>query len=93
MAYLLYGNSGGIDLVKKSIERKENVYDSLLDALKYAADTPLCSFGINDLSVKYYGYDPRINKEVYVILTNRCGKENYIKKYGTPQFVFFMVEV
>ena len=89
MAYLLYGNSGGICKVQKQIENRENVYTSLLDALKAVADTPLHLFDVEDLSIKHYGYDPRIKKEVFIILTQRIRDE----RYTTPLFVSFMVEV
>ena len=89
MAYLLYGNSGGICKVKKQVENRENVYTSLLDALKAVADTPLHPYDIEDLSIEDYGYDPRIKKEVYIIVTKRCGRETYSR----PQFVSFMVEI
>lgn len=89
MAYLLYGNSGGIARVQKFIEDRQNVYPTLLDALKSVADSQLRLFDVEDLSIKHYGYDPRIKKEVFIILTRRIRDE----MYTTPQFVSFMVEV
>lgn len=89
MAYLLYGNSGGIARVQKFIEDRLNVYPTLLDALKFVAYSQLRSFDVEDLSIKHYGYDPRIKKEVFIILTRRFRDE----MYTTPQFVSFMVEV
>ena len=89
MAYLLYGNSGGICKVQKQIENRENVYTSLLDALKAVADTPLHLFDVEDLSIEDYGYDPRLDKEVYIILAKRFRDVTY----SPPAFVSFMVEV
>jgi hypothetical protein len=89
MAYLLYGHCGGITTVQKFIEDRQNVYPTLLDALKSVADSQLRSFDVKDLSIKYYCYDPRIKKEVFIILTRRFRDE----MYTNPQFVSYMVEV
>jgi hypothetical protein len=42
---------------------------------------------------KVYGYDERIEKDVYMICTNRHGDKNFIEMYGCPQFVSYFVTV
>ena len=50
-------------------------------------------FDIYDLSVIYYAYDERIEKDVYMVVTNKMGDEDYIEEYGHPQFVSYLVTI
>lgn len=93
MAYMIYGNSGGIHQVQAMIKSGTPVYSTLKEALEAAQDNVLHTYDVSDLSIKYYGYDDRIDKDVYVILTRRCSNRDFIKMYGTPQFASYLIEV
>jgi len=93
MRFFLYGNSGGIDNVKKELSNPKETFETIKDACAALVEQRLNAFDIEDLHIRYYGYDKRIEKDVYLIATSRYGKEDYIKKYGCPQFVSYMVTV
>lgn len=92
MKYFIYGNGGGIDKVKKDLENTKETFKSLLEVfnvLKERFSIPYTQC----LSLEHYCYDPRIDKEVYVVLTKQFGDTDCIKKHGCPQFVSFLVEI
>ena len=89
--YYIYGNSGGIDEVLKDIKRPKKTFSSIKDVFEHIVREYGGFVSMEELSVRYYGYDDRLEKDVYLIGTSRCGSENYIKKYGCPQFIRFMI--
>lgn len=94
MGYLTYGNGGGIDKVIAEIANPTKVHEGIIAAfLDIVKTSPKGTYAVDDLSLKYYGFDERIGKDVYMIVSNRCGKENYIKKYGHPCFVRYLIEL
>ena len=48
---------------------------------------------ISDLSIIYYCYDDRIKKDVYMIVTNRLGDEDYIKEFGHPCYISYLINI
>lgn len=93
MRFFLYGNGGGIDKVKKELANPVETFESIKDACVALIEQRMNAFSIEDLYIQYYGYDERIEKDVYLIATSRYGEENYIKKHGCPQFISYMVTV
>ena len=93
MKFFLYGNSGGIDEVKKELTHPRETFETIKQACATLVRQRDNAFDIEDLYIRYYGYDERIEKDVYIIATSRHGKENYIKKYGCPQFISYMISI
>ncbi len=91
--YMIYNNSEGIDKVIKQIKRPRKTFGSIKEIYEELVNNYLNAFSIDDLYLRYYGYDDRIEKDVYVITTSRLGKDDYIKKYGCPQFVCYMIQL
>ncbi len=106
--YFLYEELNGIENTKmriiNAIDTGKNVFSSLHECFNHICKKYNCykclteGHEINmineeDLLIKYYGYDSRIDYDVYMVLTKRLGKENYIEKYGTPQFIDFLIEL
>lgn len=94
MKFFIYGNSGGIDEVKKELANpKTKTFETIKQVCTTLVKQRDNAFDVEDLYIRYYGYDNRIEKDVYIIATCRHGKENYIKKYGCPQFISYMVTI
>ena len=93
MGFFIYGNSGGIDKVMQELRNPKETFGSLTELFEAIKDKRGAMFDIKDLNIIYYCYDPRIDKEVYMITTNRYGEEDYIRLYGNPQFLYFLIEV
>ena len=93
MKFFIYGNGGGIDKVKEELKNPKETYESIKEVFEEIKRRYANLLDIDDLSVKYYGYDARIGKDVYMVVTNKCGKENYIKKYECPQYVSYLVSI
>lgn len=91
MKFFIYGNGGDIDEVKEELNSPKETFASIKEVFVKIKERYGNLLDIEDLSIKYYCYDDRIGKDVYMVVTNRCGKENYIKKYKYPQFVSYMV--
>ena len=89
--YYIYGNSGGIDTVIKDLRNPKEFFSSLKDVFNKLIDDYSGLISMGDLSVSYYGYDDRLKKDVYIIGVSRCGREDYIKKYGCPQCIKYMI--
>lgn len=93
MKFFIYGNGGGIDKVKEELKNPKETYESIKEVFEEIKRRYGNLLDIDDLSVKYYSYDARIEKDVYMVVTNKCGKENYIKKYKCPQYVSYLVSI
>lgn len=93
MRFFLYGNSGGIYRVKDELANPKETFATIREACMAVVERNHDMFDIEDLFIKYYGYDERIEKDVYMITTSCYGDEDYIKEYGYPQFVSYMVSV
>lgn len=93
MKFFLYGNSGGIDKVKEELSNPRETFGSIREVFEKIEEQYGNLMGVTDLSVIYYSYDDRIEKDVYMIVTNRCGDKDYIEEYKYPQFVSYMVTI
>lgn len=96
MAFFIYKNNGGICAVQEKLTNltKEDVFDSIEEIFtKIVTEDYKDCVRYEDLSIHYYSYDDRIDKEVFMVVTNRFGDEDYLKKYNCPQFVYYLVEV
>lgn len=91
--YFIYGNSGGIDKVKKELENPKETFANIKEVFEKIKERHGNLLNITDLSVKYYCYDDRIEKDVYMVVTDRCGDENYIEEYKCPQFTSYLVNI
>lgn len=93
--YLLYGNFGGIDQVKESIQNKSgDTVCSINEAFRFLSGRcvpPL--YSVEVLVLHQYGFDERLNRTVYMICTKRYANIDCIAEYGAPQFVSFMVDL
>jgi hypothetical protein len=58
--YYIYGTSGGIDNVKKRVINCNNFY--INDILEFIRNIKYCN-----ATLTYYGYDQRIQRQVYKI--------------------------
>ena len=91
--YFLYGNGGGINKVIEEMNNSPRYFSSIKDALVEVAEeisrwgTPISAK--EDLNVCFYGYDKRINKNVYMITTTKYGNEIY----SHPVFAKYMVDL
>ena len=92
--YFIYGNSGGISEVIKDLKNYKGLrFRTLNEVFNYIADNSL-GMKKEDLSIKYWCYDDRIEKDVFMICTNRFDKDNYIKKYGQTMFAgYYLIEL
>ena len=84
-----YGNSGGIDDVKKRFIDPPyfNFYKCLYDLIQTLSNISFYSNSIKaykDLSIQYYGYDDRLHKQVFMVLANHSGFKH--------QFVCYFIE-
>lgn len=93
MRYFVYGNSGGIDKVQEELKNPKETFGSIIEVFEAIKNKHGAMFDIRDLNIIHHCYDPRIDKDVYMITTNRYGKDDYIKLYRNPQFISFLVEV
>ena len=91
MRYFIYGNGGGIDKVQEELKKPKETFWYIKDVFEKIIKDCKGDINIKDLSLHYYCYDPRIKRDVYMICTNRRGEENYIKKYGGPQFMKYLI--
>lgn len=95
--YYLYRTQGCIgDVIKDLdiIEKGKNplhgeLYDSIDDVFNRIDLQPFFVCQKKDLGIRYYAYDNRIQRHVYILTTNRIGE----KKYRDPIALMFMVEV
>jgi hypothetical protein len=93
MGYIMYGNQNGFASVKEQIDNPSKVFGSINEVFNEIVQKSRGTYSIGDLYLKYHGYDSRIDKNVYIITTTRCGTEDYIELYGCPQFVRYLVEI
>ena len=71
------------------ISNNPKTYDSLYSAYSSIVEKHEHAFDIEDLSCRYYAYDDRLDKQVYIICTDKYFDEVYF----SPQFVSFMIEL
>lgn len=71
---------------------------SLIDIFSYLADRrfnrEIKSYEIKDMRVKFHSKHivSNISYNIYLVTLDRCGKENYLKKYHLPQAMCYLVE-
>lgn len=94
MRFYMYGNSGGIDKIKKElINPKINTFKTIKEVFVNIEKRYCNMLNISDLSIIYYCYDDRIKKDVYMIVTNRLGDEDYIKEFGHPCYISYLINI
>ena len=91
--YMIYGNSGGINEVVEKIKLPTDTFGSIKAVYEELVKRYPGSFSVDDLCLRYYGYDDRINKDVYIIGTGRQGDVDCYEKFGYPQFVCYMIQL
>ncbi len=91
--FYVYGNSGGIGKVLQDLSHKPKTYGSVEEALNAIQKKHAQYLDMHNLHVEYYTYDNRLEKDVFMITTDRFGDEDYIATCGTPQFVAYMIAV
>lgn len=88
--YFIYGNSGGIKELIYDLNTNNGLrFEYLNEVFNYIANN---SDGMNkdDLALKPYCFDYRINKFVFMITTKRFGKDNFT----FPQFAgYYLIEL
>jgi hypothetical protein len=73
--------------------------DCLIDIFRYLTNRSfvkeLRSYDIDDLRVRYHSSCSvnSISYDIYLITTDRFGKENYLKKYKCPQALCYLVHL
>lgn len=75
--YFIYGNSGGIEKTINDLNTNNGLrFENLNEVFNYIAEN---SYGMNkdDLALKPYCFDNRINKFVFMITTKRFAKEYF----------------
>ena len=94
MRFYMYGNSGGIDKIKKELTNpKINTFKTIKEVFVNIEKRYRNMLNISDLSIIYYCYDDRIKKDVYMIVTNRLGDEDYIKEFGHPCNISYLITI
>ena len=95
--YMIYGNGGGIHKIISDLKNGTTIYskrfDSIHDIFSYLVNESGQAFAIEDLNIKYYCHDRRIEKNVYMITINRYAGVDYIEEFGCPQFYKYMVDL
>ena len=81
MNYFKYGNQGGI---QKIMDREINGNGGYYHTLKRLLDSCKSEWNSN-LKIKWYCFDERLNKDVYMVVADYSGHEQ--------QFVSYFVEV
>lgn len=93
MKYFIYGNGGGItktiEMMEIAEDTNEDTFRTIDEILNYLVFDSLGCFNKDNLQVVFYGFDARINKDVFMVTTNRF--EN--RKFDVPQFVKFIVVI
>ena len=91
--YFIYDNGGGIDKVIYELNNSPKLHNTLDDVLNYIVYRYNNLYSKSDLYIHQYSYDKRINKTVYMITATRSKNCDYIKEFGSPQFVSYLIEV
>lgn len=70
-------------------KRAHKHFLSLPDALEYITERSQLllgypSFSFEDIYIKYYGFDTRLQNECFMLCIGKHGSEDYIKKYKHP---------
>ena len=60
--------------------KKEDIFKYLVNVHR----NRICS---ENLNLEYFEYRDDIDKDVYVVTTDRYGDVDYIEKYGCPQYL------
>lgn len=94
--YAIYNSSGSFNRVIEDLKNGTSDrlirFDTLYSVFSYLADR-YKSFKVEDLSLVHYAVDPRINKDVFLVVTNRRYSEDYLAMFGSPSFVAYLIEV
>ena len=91
--YFIYDNSGGIDKVIHELNNSPKLFRTLDDVLNHIVYRYNNLYAKSDLYITQYSYDERINKTVYIITATKSRNCDYIKEFGSLQFVSYLVEV
>lgn len=69
------------------LDKNLTVFHNKEDIFKYLVDVHKNCVCKENLNLKYYEYRNDIDKDVYIVTTDRYGDVNYIEKYGCPQYL------
>lgn len=93
MSFFIYGNAGGIDeVIKELANPNKKTFKSLESVFKHLIKKNHDAFTMEDLSVRFYGYDERINKNVYMISTSNYEYMS-TRIIGFKMFINYLVEI
>ena len=70
--------------------KKSKNFETLKEMFLFLVHDHSLAFSIDDLSIKYHGYDSRTKQETYVVLTRRYNCANYVEMFGCPQIIGFV---
>ena len=63
------------------------VFHKKEDIFKYLVNVHRNRIRSENLNLEYFEYRDDIDKDVYVVTTDRYGDVDYIEKYGCPQYL------
>ena len=81
-----YGNAGGIQLPKtRDLNSNSGYAYSIKDLFEQIIKNSLDAYAnkkIEDFKVRYYGFDDRLDRDVYMVLTDYGGyKDQYVRYF------------
>lgn len=82
--FYMYGNSGSIFDVVNDIKNNPMTFDSIVEALAHLNQSKTRSNPwelrntIHDFAVRWYGFDPRIERNVYIITDKDGWYQSYL---------------
>lgn len=89
MRFFIYGNAGGIDEVKKELNKPKKTFKTLTDVFDHLVKNHNNAFTKEDLVLRLHAYDDRIDKNVYMISTVKYkGMKRIVR-----MFISYLVEV
>lgn len=89
MKWVMYGNDGGINEVIQMLRKPKKKFKTVTDMFDELVKTRESIPSKQDLYMRYYGYDPRLLRDVYIILCNKTDNE----EDHWLRFVSYAVEV
>lgn len=95
MRYFVYGVAGKIEKTKELVEIAKRTgketygtIEEVFDDLYNYYNSDVVYFDKVNLGVSFYGYDTRLERDVFIVTTNRFLRENYNEH---PQFLKFLI--
>ena len=86
MNYYCYGNGGIIDsVIKRELNYNSFYASNILEIINKTINVSLAYkfLGVKDVYIKYYGYDERLKRDVYMMLNSKkiCGYKDQFMKF------------